>query len=303
MEVCMSLGDRLGLAGAILTLFALAATILWPDKRWIGWLSLSLAAGLLITWGWLEVGASLPNFRFRYPTLFLACVFIVGGCLAVSILRLLPVKSPPEQDLAREDQSGVNTPVIQFSYDMMGGFLPVNLPPRSTTWAVMLGSNNSAGLTRVMNDKDASFEWPFKRGKAPLPIPAGVLRISNHDTMRVFNIVTHLTFEFKENAKPGQNAAPTVASNTQDWLIDSIGPGESVPLYCINQSPRAVIITLPKSVSLEVQSQIGTRTVPLIKRQIGVLEQLPITVFPSLYDWSSGTPKIVKPKVTTKRPS
>jgi hypothetical protein len=91
----MLFGDRLGLAGAILTLFALAATILWPDKRWIGWVSLSCATGLLVAWIWLEVGANLPDFRFRHPALFSAFVFIVGGCLAVSLVRLLPMKAPP----------------------------------------------------------------------------------------------------------------------------------------------------------------------------------------------------------------
>ncbi len=105
----MSLGDRLGLAGAILTLFALAATILWPDKRWIGWLSLSCAVGLLLMWVGLEVGADLSKFRVRYPALFPALVFIVGGCLAVSLLRLLPTKSQPQKDLPQKEQQAVTT--------------------------------------------------------------------------------------------------------------------------------------------------------------------------------------------------
>lgn len=93
----MSLGDRFGLAGVILTLFGIAAAILWPDKRWIGWVSLSCAGLLLIVWLRLEVRANLPDFSFRHPVWFFVFVFIVGGCVAITLVRLLlPMKAPPQ---------------------------------------------------------------------------------------------------------------------------------------------------------------------------------------------------------------
>jgi hypothetical protein len=92
----MSLGDRMGLLGAILALVALAVTILWPDKKWIGWLALGAALFLLVGWAWLEVGSELPRLRTTYPLLSAVVVFLVGGCIAVGLWRLavIPIKRP-----------------------------------------------------------------------------------------------------------------------------------------------------------------------------------------------------------------
>jgi hypothetical protein len=53
----MELGDRLGAAGLIMCLIGLGITILWPTKRWIGWISLGLGLLLGLGWGFLEMGA------------------------------------------------------------------------------------------------------------------------------------------------------------------------------------------------------------------------------------------------------
>ncbi|HTA24917.1 MAG TPA: hypothetical protein VK763_15395 [Terriglobales bacterium] len=104
----MVFGDRLGLAGIILSLIALAAPYLWPDKKWIGWLSFSCAVLLLLGWGWLEFGAGLPKIRVHYPVLSTVAVFIIGGCLAVSLWRLVqPVsvsKDEPRSQLGTDSK-------------------------------------------------------------------------------------------------------------------------------------------------------------------------------------------------------
>jgi hypothetical protein len=93
----MSFGDRLGLVGLVLSLIALAAPYLWPDKKLIGWVSLSGAIALLLTWGWLEIGAEVPRLRSQYPIKSAIVVFIVGGCLAVALWML--VQTSPRQQL------------------------------------------------------------------------------------------------------------------------------------------------------------------------------------------------------------
>jgi hypothetical protein len=57
----MEFSDRLGWVALIMAFVGLAITILWPTKRWIGWLSLSLAVVLGAVWGWLEFRAPLPT--------------------------------------------------------------------------------------------------------------------------------------------------------------------------------------------------------------------------------------------------
>jgi len=51
----MSLGDRLGFAGLLVAVIGVALVYLWPDKRWIGWLSLGIAAILAAGWATLEI--------------------------------------------------------------------------------------------------------------------------------------------------------------------------------------------------------------------------------------------------------
>lgn len=51
----MSIDRRLGIAGAILTLFGIAAFYLWPTQKWIGWTSLALAGSLVLLWAILEI--------------------------------------------------------------------------------------------------------------------------------------------------------------------------------------------------------------------------------------------------------
>lgn len=57
----MSLADRLGLGGLVVALFAIAAPYLWPDKKWIGWLSFGFAGILVLGWCVLEVRQMLDG--------------------------------------------------------------------------------------------------------------------------------------------------------------------------------------------------------------------------------------------------
>jgi hypothetical protein len=51
----MSTDRRIGIMGLIVAFFGIAAFYLWPDKRWIGWLSLCVATALLILWIFAEL--------------------------------------------------------------------------------------------------------------------------------------------------------------------------------------------------------------------------------------------------------
>jgi hypothetical protein len=50
----LSLGDRLGIVGLIMAIFGIAITILWPDKKWVGWTFLAVGILACLGWGWLE---------------------------------------------------------------------------------------------------------------------------------------------------------------------------------------------------------------------------------------------------------
>jgi hypothetical protein len=85
----MSLADRLGLAGLVLGLLAIAAPYLWPDRKWIGWLSLSAAIVLTVMWGWLEIRPRASAFYLTHPVKSTFAVFMLGGILAVGVWLLV----------------------------------------------------------------------------------------------------------------------------------------------------------------------------------------------------------------------
>jgi hypothetical protein len=57
----MQLGDHLGFAGLAMALIGIAIAVLWPNKRWIGYLCLVGAVGLLIWWGTLAYKAKTES--------------------------------------------------------------------------------------------------------------------------------------------------------------------------------------------------------------------------------------------------
>jgi hypothetical protein len=101
--MAMSLGDRLGVWGLIVALLGIAASILWPDKKWIGWLCLTAAVSLLAMWLWFEFRLQIPNFYQKYPTKSTLTVFMVGGVLAASVW-LLVMKGTPAIPKSLEDK-------------------------------------------------------------------------------------------------------------------------------------------------------------------------------------------------------
>jgi hypothetical protein len=167
-EVCamsLSLGDRMGILGAILGLIALAVTILWPDKKWVGWLSLAGAVVLLIGWGYLELGRELPHLRVQYPTLSVLVVFVIGGCLAAVLWRLtVPTVVPAVPP---------KTPSLVFVF---GAPLGDN---DSAQWIMMLkhyGPNLAYNCDINFYDddrKNIEHEWLVKHPNSPYP-PAGL---------------------------------------------------------------------------------------------------------------------------------
>lgn len=80
----LDLGSRLGLAGVVLALFSIAAFYLWPEKRWIGWICLILAAALLLVWGVIEIKLTKLGGRLS-PYLAILLGAVIGGLIAYCV--------------------------------------------------------------------------------------------------------------------------------------------------------------------------------------------------------------------------
>lgn len=161
----MSLGDRMGILGAILALIALAVTILWPDRKWVGWISLAGAVALLLGWGWLEFGRDLPRLRLQYPIISGLAVFMMGGCLAAVLWRLVVSTTLPVVPL--------KTPSLVFVF---GAPLGDN---ESSTWLMMLrhyGPNSAYNCQIEFFDddrKNIEHQWLVNHPNTPF-LPAGL---------------------------------------------------------------------------------------------------------------------------------
>ena len=171
----MTLGDRMGMLGVILALVALAVTVLWPDKKWIGWLSLAATVILLIVWGLLEIGRDLPSLRVQYPILSTVVVFVVGGCLLAVLWKLaVPTAVPTSTVPAKK-------PSLLF---VAGAPLGDN---GSDTWIMMLfhyGPESAYACTVNFYDSDRKnieHEWLINNNSPPF-LPHGKFDQSQKST-------------------------------------------------------------------------------------------------------------------------
>jgi hypothetical protein len=117
----MVLGDRLGLVGVILALLGIAFTYLWPDKKWIGWLSLSVAVLLIAMWGWLEFKLQFVAFYQSYPIKSTVLVFLCGGLLSSGLWLWVTARTPTE---VAPDQTGPARPSSEPSVNVTAYLQP-----------------------------------------------------------------------------------------------------------------------------------------------------------------------------------
>src|SRR5947209_514604 len=104
----MSVDSRLGIVGLIVALFSIAAFYLWPDKKWIGWLCLSVGIILLIGWMVFEFNQTLGE-----SSISLGVSVIVGAVFggAVGALIWHTAEAPAAQQDAAQESTGA--PVVK----------------------------------------------------------------------------------------------------------------------------------------------------------------------------------------------
>ena len=87
------INSRLGMVGVIMTFLSIAALYIWPEKKWIGWVSLVIAAGLLLYWGIAEIQHFMGSGKTPHiVSIVIGC--IVGGCIASLIWSSFPQAKP-----------------------------------------------------------------------------------------------------------------------------------------------------------------------------------------------------------------
>ena len=94
----LSFGDRVGIAGLIMALFGIGITILWPTKRWLGWVFLAAGISGCLAWAWLEFrppASPKPNDSATAPSKAPS-----ASEIANELAKHLPKVPPPRSHLS-----------------------------------------------------------------------------------------------------------------------------------------------------------------------------------------------------------
>jgi hypothetical protein len=168
----MSFGDRLGLAGLVMALVAIAVSILWPSKKWIGWLSLSVAVILMLSWGWTEGKSYALGWYRSDPIISTFVIFLCGGLLVSGTWVMLLKESTPERvNGTSPPPSPPATPSLVFVF---GAPLGDN---DSASWVMMLrhygpGTAYNCDIGFFDDDrKNIEHQWLVEHPDSPFPPP------------------------------------------------------------------------------------------------------------------------------------
>src|SRR5260370_14470612 len=102
-DAIMSLGDRLGIAGLVVALLGIGITILWPEKKWVGWLCLGVAGLLILLWVLAEFRVLLDIIR-RYPKPIGATALIIGMSIFGIFAWLKWISNPSVPQIAKQNK-------------------------------------------------------------------------------------------------------------------------------------------------------------------------------------------------------
>jgi hypothetical protein len=165
----MSLGDRLGIVGLIVAFVAIATTYLWPDKKWIGWISLCVAGVLLLAWAVLEIRQK--SGATQLPML---SSLAIGGVVGMTIAALIWYSASPKPTNQLPDQGtapGPKTPgpapqrpevALRFVYPEAPALVianPSDVIARDIKWTVVLWNRDLPDRMDPLPIPVSTFDW------------------------------------------------------------------------------------------------------------------------------------------------
>jgi hypothetical protein len=171
-------------------------------------------------------------------------------------------------------QSIFPKPTIQLAYYMVG--LEQWVKPNTYARFVIFQQNGAAHFYTFGNGSDKAIDWTESKGTIVPPEFMGLITVSNHGFSQVFNLTMHISGTI-ENSK----GFPKKTEISTDVMIDAIVPGQTIPIWVINQSDRSVDVILPAHGETEIQGEPDRKIVTLTNRTV-----LPFPLMPSWHTWN-----------------
>lgn len=257
---------------------------------WFGWVKpvlgiIAMAVGVLYV-GW-ELKPKLSQWTRRRIWMSLSAFMLIGstvGALYWFVVRhhimVAPAPSPAVSLLR-------SSPVLQAGSGLRA--LPISIPSTKTAHILILQPTLQAQMEYFENPKDVAWLWPTKDKIIP-PELVSLYQVSNHDSVRVFNIRIELPIRFEFPNREGGGLAANV---THKIAIESLEPSEKYEFYVVNQSKYTVEIPLPKVAELQIQGSTDRIKVQIVPHGLladeGIpmvgIDELTLPIEPSFHEW------------------
>lgn len=229
--------------------------------------------------------------RFSRRVICLSILGVLYGLLAMWVSESKGELETEAESTNRATSTEKSLP-IQISYDPVTTQLPLVIPPYGK-YRIMTFTDEK-GMDLIWTPPSpVQVAWPrnFRQSKHTYQV-IGVITVSNHSTFPVLNLVTAIESEFRQ-AGPMKTQeelrailnAPNLGTRYVPLALDSLAPGESLPIFVVNESQYAVVVKIPARCTLELYGESEKRQIAFKKRENTVFDSMIAISAPSLYVW------------------
>ena len=158
----MSFGDRLGIAGLLIALIAIALMYLAPERKEVGWIALFVAILLVAIWAYLEAANWLLRKFQTAPVITTIIVGIVGGALIALIFLFVAQNASFPHSKVADHSANLPDVRLRFVYPKSPALMLINSSDalaRDVKWTVVLWNLDLPERDEPLPIPVATFDW------------------------------------------------------------------------------------------------------------------------------------------------
>jgi hypothetical protein len=249
----MSLGDRAGIAGVIMAFIGIALPMLFPDKKWIGWVCLSIGALCLIAWLAFELKHAFGSYG-----LSLSFALAGGGLIGAVTAGIIWASVSNSTQLQPTVSVALFLECSRIS-------LPVTLKDDISIHSI--DANAPVGDFRVNSVSTGKAPWPYSTEEGQFAYKCELSNPQDRTVFSVSGIFRLSVLEKRRYAGGATSSGGVVESREQPFSIGKIDPHGVFTFYVWTSGDDFVQFSPPADVSLELLG--GSQKVQAELKQLG----------------------------------
>jgi hypothetical protein len=279
----LAIGETISM---ILGLIGVGIQLLWPEKRWIGWIFIGLALVIAVgvaLWA-LAQRLALQNHPSSFPDSRPVEQTVKNvGNPKIEVNPSFTQSQSQEVRVERVEPERNVALVITHRQD----FMPIVIPSGEEAIMLPLRPEHTEALITQGNGTPEAISWPRDRSLLP-PIEWCVrCQLINHGNTTLLNLLMRFEVKFYEG---NSSAVPPVSEHLHAVGIRVLKPNIPFTFYIVNQSPYLTVAHLPRDAYVEVVGEAGGRVVPFVQPTGSIdhlFESMPAAILPgSKIDWT-----------------